>query len=341
MRGWVRQGCAVLLSMIGFFSIDAQQNYDSAQNDGFGTLPPSHLDVRVEGLDPPVLMGQAWRSFYAGQLGEALIFTRRAMRMEGDTAEGHYLIGLVFLAEGEFILAEQHVQRALRYQDRYHMEDLYLLALVNVALGTGNNEAYLRHLNTVVYGSDNLTVAMRTARETEARQRVQAKDILLREGLDRVIQLYRWPADLRLPGLEALALYHYAQKTDESDELALQYFLHAVVAHTGVLVDRMLFYDPSYVFVGMDTLLRDARQYDELRAYIKSSDFYRVLFMLAASIYAYDGSSLSKVIWNRLRLQPEDSVWIRRSQARFFNPEAEAAVPGENVFAPVTLPSVY
>ncbi len=341
MGGWTRKGCALFLSIVGIVSATAQQNYDLTQNDEFGTLPPTTLDVRVEGLDPPVLMGQAWRSFYAGHLGEALIFTRRAMRLEGDTAEGHYLIGLVFLAEGEFLLAEKHLQKALLYQDRYHMQDLYLLALVNVQLGLGNEEAYVRYLNTVTHGSDNLPVSVRTLRETEAKQRTHAKDILFREGLDRVIQMYRWSADLRLIGIEALGSYHYGQKTDQSDELAVEYFLHAVVAHSGVLIDRMLFYDPSYVFTGMDDLLRDAQRYEEMRSYIISSDFYRTLFMLAASIHAYDRSPLSKVIWNRLRLQPGDSEWVRRAQARFFSPATLDVLLDLDMFLPITLPKVH
>lgn len=338
MIGWIRQGFTLLIGMVGIFSATAQA---PSSNDEFGVLPPSTLGVRLEGLDPSVLMGQAWRSFYVGQLGEALLFARQAMRLLGDTSEGHYLIGLVFLDEGEFTLAEQHLQRALHHQDRHNMEDLYLLALVNVHLGAGNEEAYVRYLNTVVHGTNHLSDVLRTARENEAKQRSHAKAILLREGLDRVIQMYRWPADLRLIGIEALGFYHYGQKTDQSDELAVEYFLHAMVAHVGVLIDRMLFYDPSYVFTGLDTLLRDAQRHEEMRVYIESSDLYRVIFMLAASVYAYNRSPLSKVIWNRLRMQPGDSVWISRAQARFLNPDVDEFVLGQSTFAQLSLPKVY
>jgi tetratricopeptide (TPR) repeat protein len=266
--------------------------------------------------EPSILLSLAWRYFDEKRLGDALIFAQKAWKENGNyLSEASYLMGLIYQAQDELKLAQRHFERALDEDvlDERRVQSMY--ALANVYLLQREYDLYLSVLKDIerkTYDDDSLA--------TLNRQRGQARVILLREGLNRVIELYRWPHLNSLLAIEMLGLNAYHQDTDEDAAFALESFLYAVVAKAGVIIRRVQYYRPDYVFSTLEQLLTDASSYEEIRHYIVESEFFRSYYFLAAALYAYNNASQSKVLFNRIRLRSAAGVWAVRAEKQFWEP---------------------
>jgi tetratricopeptide (TPR) repeat protein len=313
-----------LLIASGVYASLAQDEIASnyPDNSSFGKLPTpiSHV-INTDGMDPILVMSMAWASYEVGDLGSALQYATRVQRQLGQDSQSNYLMGLVFMHEGLHDLAERSLRLALRYAHRADERADYALALANLYYGMKEYEAMKQQLEDVIFGDtahDEFG-----SRYALSQQWRQARNVLQREGLDRVIQLYRWSGLHHNEAVEILALQAYSEDSYESYGRAVELLLYSTVIHAGVLIERLMFYDPSYRFTSLSELLARAASYTEMRTYIETSGIYRTLFLLASSLYAYDRSDVSKIIWNSLRLQPSGSSWVRRAGIRFYEPRQD------------------
>lgn len=294
-------------------------------------------EISLDRLDTQVIMGKAWSSFRAGRLGEALAMARTVMSRRGAWSEADYLIALVYEAEGELALAERHYDLALQDAESFYERPAYMYALANVYRASGDEAKYIAMLESIqqeAIGPDN--------QETIANQRVQARKTLLKEGLNRIINLYRWPNDISLKASEALGIHYYQQGTQEGYAKALENFIYVTAARAGAVIERLRYYNPAYNYTNLLALLDEAQMREETRSFLEESQFFRSLYFLACSVYAFDGSSQSKVLWNWVRLRPEAGIWAKRAERQFFAPYIETYSLDEVKFnADVLAPNVY
>ncbi|NIZ40010.1 hypothetical protein PVA45_00545 [Entomospira entomophila] len=312
----------ILMNGLGLIALtmalSAQDQTGSAE---FGTMPqPLSFLVDTEGMEPNVVMSLAWASYERGDLGAALQYAQRVNHTMGNTSsDASYLIGLVMMHEGLHTLAERSFLKALKYAYTNEERADYSMSLAKLYFLMTEYEAMKQRLHDVVFpyhaGDD---AAMYQATLTQ--QWIQARSILQREGLDRVIQMYRWQGLHHVDAVELLALHAYTQDSYEQYAVAVELFLYSAVIQVGVLIEQMMLYDPQYRFHSLEELLQLARLYPEMQEYVERGNIYRTLFLLASSLYAYEQSDVSRIIWNGLRLQSGSSPWLRRASFRFFNP---------------------
>ncbi|NIZ47475.1 hypothetical protein PVA44_00525 [Entomospira nematocerorum] len=315
----------ILINGLGLFVLAmALSAQDQMNNAEFGNMPqPLSFLVDTEGMDPSVIMSLAWASYERGDLGAALQYAQRVnVVMSHSSSDASYVIGLVMMHEGLHTLAERSFLQALKYAHTTEERADYSMSLAKLYFLMGEYEAMNQRLNDVIfpyYFNDD----MQMHKVTLTQQWSQARIILQREGLDRVIQMYRWQGLHHVDAVELLALYAYVQDSYEQYAHAVELFLYSVVIQVGVLIERMMVYEPQYRFSSLQELLQLSQLYPEMREYVEKGNIYRTLFLLASSLYAYEQSDVSRIIWNGLRLQPGSSPWLRRANFRFFNPGQE------------------
>jgi chemotaxis protein methyltransferase WspC len=86
---------------------------------------------------------RARRSADAGQLEEAIRICAEYLKRVPDSAEAHFLLGVLHGAEGRWQLASPSFRRAL-YLDPFHVDALHHLALKHEATGDRVGAALLR-----------------------------------------------------------------------------------------------------------------------------------------------------------------------------------------------------
>ncbi|NIZ19408.1 tetratricopeptide repeat protein [Entomospira culicis] len=311
--------------MIGIaVQISAQTQSSIAQErERFGQMPTSRGSViDTAGMDARIVMSLAWASFEQGDLASALQYAERIRQELGQHSEAEYLIGLIYMKEGLPLLAERSLKNALLYAYTAEERADYGLALANLYYRMQDYPAMEQQLEDVIFGLpyDDEAIAFR---QTLTGQMRQARQIMLKEGIDRVAELYRWQGLHHDIAVEMLALYAYNHDTYVGYGRAVELFTYSTILKVGVLVNQLMVYDPSYRFSTLEDLLVQAKRYPSMQIYIDNVDFYRTIFFLAASLYAYEKSDVSKILWNGLRLQSSTSPWIRRAALRFRQPMIE------------------
>jgi tetratricopeptide (TPR) repeat protein len=315
----------VLILMVGLGQIIFAQEAPLNDPERIGSGPTGYSSRQLaneETLDPQVMMSLAWAAYEQGDLGRALQYAQRTSRALTQHADSQYLIGLVYLKDGLHTLAERALKNAMLYAYTDEERADYAMALATLYYRINEFQAMQIHLEDVVLGfplSDE-AVALRT---TTKEQISRARQILLNEGLERVAQLYRWQGLHHDSAVEVLALHAYSQDTYVGYGKAVEYFTYSAVVKIGVLIEHLIAYDPGYRFESLQELLNRAGEYRQAQIYMEKTELYRTLFLLAASLYAYEKSDVSKIIWNGLRLQQSNSIWVRRSALRFREPLIE------------------
>lgn len=304
-------------------ALTAQENLDFSEDINDLRLLPqlSGNPINIEDTDPSIIMSLAWAAYETRNLGVALQYAIGVRKILDNSSQASYLMGLIFMHEGLYFLSERSLKSSLEYS-RTKEEILdSAMALAHLYYRMKNYDLMNEYLENVIFNrlvdrEDLIPDHVLTA------QMQQARLLLHREGLDRVLQLYRWSGHVE--AAELLALYAHNQDTYEGYGKAVELFLYSIVTHVGVLIEHIMLYDPEYRFSTLEELLVYSQHYPEMSDYIKNSDLYRTLFLLASSLYAYNQSDVSKIIWNGLRLQfGSNSQWVRRAEIRFFNPQID------------------
>ncbi|MCL2520648.1 MAG: hypothetical protein FWE37_06575 [Spirochaetaceae bacterium] len=266
--------------------------------------------------EPNILLSLAWSNFENRRLGDALIFAQRAWQYNGSRfSEASYLMGLIYRAQNELTLAERHLERAIDEDSTYLLRTKYLYALAELYLMREEYGLYLAVLTDIErrdFDDYNFT--------TLRRQREQAGQILMREGLNRVIELYRWEVNPSLLAVEMQALAFYRMGSPAEAMQAIENFLYAMVVKSSMLISHLQFYRPSYRFTGLEELLDMALSYHEMHQYLIESDFFRSYYFLALSLAAVGEVGQSRVLLNRIRLRPEAGQWQIRAESQFRQP---------------------
>lgn len=230
-----------------------------------------------------VVAERAEQAFESGDLGRALQLYGAALADQPLFVEARVGMARVYRALGDFPLAERMYLEALDNARQFDVPDeryTVMLELAQMYALQGDPHAAERQLRTII--TDDLvfnTVG-------PAGQRTQMKRVLLEDGVNRVIVLYRvdFPQALEAHRRIARMLLDSRSQTDRDE--ALDHALFVVVEIVGRGVRALIDRNPAYQFRSLDQFLDDASEIDAIRQYLEAVDFTEALRLLRRALLA-------------------------------------------------------
>ncbi len=229
--------------------------------------------------------------------------------------EAQYWAGRVLAAEGEYDLAIKRYNRALDAENPFSSQEegrniLYAMADLYHQQGAAHLE---EESLTKILEQDEQYQSW----QTPFIQASLAKNISGREGLDHVLQLYRYPASEYFLAHEMLStLYRQAGRWERAWEHALYAFL---ISSTSILQEISLS-NSSWTFETLEDAHNKIKNNYELQHYVNSQDWYPGMYWLAVSSW-YSGKQIAaQWIWHFLASLPEAGEWAKRSQLQLQAP---------------------
>jgi tetratricopeptide (TPR) repeat protein len=189
----------------------------------------------------------------------------------------------------DYSLAERYYRRALEHvsqlqipADRYAIY-IEMAQMYDGLRGTGEYERRYRDTLLTVIQDDPTFSGNEPPGQREA-----MRSVLFRDGINRVVVLYRldFPATI-----EAHRLYgRYLLETPGHDEWveAVEHFLFVVVEIAGRAVDAIIERQFDYEFTTMVDLYRTAMSYPSILNYLRSEEFIAALHDLSAALARLD-----------------------------------------------------
>ncbi|MDA3950720.1 MAG: hypothetical protein PF508_16055 [Spirochaeta sp.] len=189
----------------------------------------------------------------------------------------------------DYTLAERYYRRALDHvsqlqipADRYAIY-IEMARMYNGLRGAGEYERRYRDTLLTVIQDDPTFSGNEPPGQREA-----MRNVLFRNGINRVVVLYRldFPA-----ALEAHRLYgRYLLETPGHDEwvAAVEHFLFVVVEIAGRAVEAIIEREFDYEFFTMVDLYRSASAYPSVLSYLRSENFVDALRDLSAALNRLD-----------------------------------------------------
>ena len=333
----------------------AQQQQRQRREKSVGIAENKEISL-PDNLPPQILLSKAWASFDLRRIGDAHLYANAAWKKSGQNLpEANYLIGLVHYANADYTLAQRYFNRALTEEPNPKSRVYFLYASAAIHVAEGKIDDYAAVMRSIM--NEGLPASQQ---ELLKNQRQQALKILFKSGLDRVLDLYRWPGRRDIFAAESLAMLMYQRSVLKEEgrlpklerplfELdpeplpghvydkkqpgsnirpdmaeAVELLLYALDSQVSTIINRMKYYRPDYTFTTLEKLFEDARSYREIREYIMQGGLYRTYYLLAVAMYRYNPDDTQyKVLLNKLRLIPQAGEWARRAQAQFDAPYTE------------------
>jgi tetratricopeptide (TPR) repeat protein len=192
--------------------------------------------------------------------------------------EAEYWIAKVFLADGEYEIAQKQLEKALGYSDSLDMPDFafeirYLMADIHK---TEKNLAAMEADYKALLGNDGLYVddSQRSLREA-------MKRILMADGISKFMVLYRHDAYFAAKAYADLGEYYYksGRYGQAIDHLMLAVCILSTKEITAIMQD-----DLDYRFSSIQELLGRIDSTESLSAFAEESGYRRALYYLGTSL---------------------------------------------------------
>lgn len=268
-----------------------------------------------EGLPLWVKFENAKELFRSGEFRDSLDFFIEVTKGDRPFPEAEYMIGLIYLEEGELQIAKEQVKKAITYSSflqvpidlieyKYTLSEIYLL-----------NEEYENYVLTLkeIVGGDRLTL-------DDIRDQKAYYDVLIKSGMDRFLHLYRKDADSVI-NARILLGYYYHNRGDYKN--SVNYLLTPTLSLiTEVLKDNQL-RDREYVFESMETFFYRIKENKRALEYFHRHDFYKLFYYLGESLLGLGEKERAIEVWTLLADSDIDSLWVKKSKKQILNPTLE------------------
>lgn len=213
--------------------------------------------------------------------------------------EALYLEGLIYAAEGEFVLSEQYYRRAVEYADNFDvLEEKYslLYTVADMDYFTGNYDQRQKILLTIV---DDDEVFGLPGNETQT-LRAMKKNLDDKDKTTATFfKLYRHSSWFALKAYHDLAEY-FSEQEDGMQERA---FSCALLAASTVITklsngisERQVFWKYST----LDDLLKQAVKDADIVNWMNDNDVWGILYRLADILYYRGNTNSSKDLFNTI-----------------------------------------
>lgn len=259
---------------------------------------------------------QEAKSLYEnGRFQEALDFFLEVTKSETPYPEAEYMIGMLYLEEGELAIAEKQVIKAIDLSEFLEVkEDLnkYKYSLARIYLLKEEYDNYIYTLKDIL-GRDEIDI-------DEIRDQKAYYDMLLNSGIDRLLHLYRKEADNVLDARLYLGYFYNSQGDYKA---SVNYLLSPMLALFSEAIEDETLRDREYVFESMEIFFKEIPKDDRISQYFIEHDMYKVLYYLGESLYGLGEEERAMEIWNLLAHSNIKSLWVNKSKKQVLNPTLE------------------
>lgn len=276
------------------------------------------LSIPIFSLDEKPLwveFQEAKKLYENGEFQGALDFFLKVTKGDMPFPEAEYMIGLLYLEEGELDIAETQILKAIDLSVYLEVkEDLnaYKYSLAEVYLLKEEFDKYVYTLKEII-GGDEIDL-------DDIRDQKAYYDTLLESGLNRLMHLYRKKADNVLNARIYLGFYynsigHY--------KASVSYLLSPMLAMLSEAIDDNIKRDREYVFLSIESFFSEILENKRIRDYFFENDIYEVFYYLAESLYGLKHEERAMEIWKLLANSSIKSQWVNKSRKQVLNPTLE------------------
>jgi tetratricopeptide (TPR) repeat protein len=304
----------MLLLLFGACLSPAAQE-GSTQQSGSVQGPPTREDPRRE--NPGwLIVERAERLLDEGEFGLAIQAYRRALQLSPGDPEAHFGLGRAYKAIGDYQVAEEHLQDALRAQADFTVADRVFLVRYERA------DIYRTRRDFARYERELVRIIADDPPPDEIIIPSDAHEALAEQGLDRFLVLYRLPesGSTRARGMLAELLVGLG-RYDEAAENATIAVLQAFTTLIGAEIRR----DPTYEFTTVAELLERTRRSRPTRDYLEQSTIFHDLYYLAGAYWGErDRTAID--VWQLLTRIDAEGTWGARATRRLADPQPEPLI---------------
>jgi tetratricopeptide (TPR) repeat protein len=252
---------------------------------------------------------QGHQHFDEGAFGDALRSYQTALAEAGIMPEAELGIARVYAAQADDVLAVRFYRQALEQEEQFDVPEVAHLARYELA------EIYRRQRRPEAYEEILLQVVADDSifsdpEEESTRNRM--RDVLLAEGLDRLLVLYRLQELFSTEAHQRLA-EHYVEG---GREVALYHAMFAVVK---ILSEAISAYRERYFDYEFQSVLefhgRLGRQ-PLIREYLQEAGLYRSIYFLGEAVQLYQPRSgvAREIMETLVQLGDTAGPWAGRAQ---------------------------
>ncbi|MBN2618428.1 MAG: tetratricopeptide repeat protein [Spirochaetales bacterium] len=250
-----------------------------------------------------------------GDFQDALEFFLSVTSKDTPFPEAEYMIGLLYLEEGELDLAENQIKKAIELSPYLEVKEDILdikYSLAKIYLLKEDYDSYVLSLKDIL-GGDELNIE-------EIRDQNAYYETLIESGIDRLVVLYRKDADSVMNARIYLG-YYYNSIGEYSKSVS--YLLSPVLAIITEVINDKFNRNREYVFSDMETLFTQISSDKRVIEYFNEHDILKLFYYLAESLYGLDEKDKAKEIWSLLANSSFESMWVNKSVKQLRNPELE------------------
>lgn len=249
--------------------------------------------------------------------GDSLAELRAFIASRRFFPEAEYWIAMVFLAEGEYEIAQKQLEKTLGYSASLDLPEFahevrYLLAGVHK---TKKNLAAMETVLGEIVSQDALF-------SSEARKslREAMKRSLVTDGIDKFLTLYRHDAFYASRAYAQLGEYYY--KSGRYSR-AIDHLMLAACVLSSRIVQGLIDDDLSYRYSNLSDLLARIGASERISSYAQENGYERVLYYLGTSLQGEGRTEMAKDVFRGLSSSP--SQWGRLSREQLRKPFMDKA----------------
>lgn len=271
----------------------------------------SQLWAQPANQDPPAWLAleEGNRSFDRGEFGDALRSYQTALAEAGIMPEAELGMARVYAAQADDLLAIRFYRRALEQEGQFDVAELVQQGRYELA------EIYRRQRRPEAYEETLLNIVADDVLFTspaEESTRTQMREVLLSEGVDRLLVLYRLEELFSVEAHQRLAEHYYEGGRDRALD-------HAMFAVVKILSEAISTYRDRYFDYEFESVVefhsRLSRQ-PLISGYLQDAGLYRTLYYLGLAIDLYQPRSgvARGVMQTLLTLGETAGPWAGRAQ---------------------------
>ncbi len=235
--------------------------------------------------------------------------------------EAEYWLGEVYRIEGETAIALAQYQKALDARSQMEIPEEARIVRSRMAMLHAQRREYnaMESQLLAILSEDPLWSDQRRGFVRDAMIRN-----LVSDGVDRFLVLYRHENTATYEAQRDLGVYYY--QTGRHDRASSHLLFAFLMAATSV-IEEVGSESHEYVFTSFSATLKAAYALEPVREHLKTAEFPKVLYYLAASLYANGRRPAATELWRLASTYPDSGEWGRRSArqlaAPFIEPSTE------------------
>jgi tetratricopeptide (TPR) repeat protein len=139
-------------------------------------------------------------------------------------------------------------------------------------------------------------------------------------GINRFLSMYRYKNDETCRAHRILGEYFYVSGRHDK---ALPHLIFAFLIQSTTIIDEIIAKEFDFSFTSLENLTQAWQRREEIKNYIKETDYYKTVYYLAAALYATGKENPARELWTFLAGNDAAGEWRGRSRNQLRSPFIE------------------